>query len=92
MEMRRIDSLLAERLNALNEQNDALKRAEFMFLELDASKKALLAQLTIKGRGVKALQSVRAEALASNDWKIFGAYVQAETEFNYEKRAFAKLS
>lgn len=91
MEMRKIDTLLAERLNALNEQNDALRMAEFVFLELDANKKALLAQLTLKSEG-KSFSEREAHALASSDWALFRkAHVQAESDYNYEKRRFAIL-
>lgn len=88
---RKIDSLLSERLNALNEQNDVLREAEGAFLELDANKKALLAQLTIKAQG-KSFAEREALALASDDWRDFrAAHVAAETTFNFERRRFAIL-
>lgn len=91
MSSRRIDSLLAERLNALNAQNDVLRMAEIIFLELDANKKALLAQLTIAAQG-KSFAEREAHALASDDWAKFrAAHVQAESAFNYERRRFAIL-
>ncbi len=88
---RKIDSLLSERLNALNAQNDVLRAAEGLFLELDANKKALLAKLTIDAQG-KSFAEREAIALSSKDWANFrAAHVQAETDFNFEKRRFSIL-
>lgn len=91
MSMRKIDTLLAERLNALNEQNEVLARAEKLFLELDANKKPMLAQLIIKANA-KSFALSETLALASQEWKDFCAgHVQAETDYNFEKRRFAIL-
>lgn len=89
--MRKIDALLAEQLNKLNEQNEILRRAEALFLDLDASKKALLAKLTIDAAG-KSFAEREALALSSADWAAFRiAHVEAETAFNFERRRFAIL-
>lgn len=88
---RRIDSLLAEHLNKLNEQNERLRAIEGVYLELEGNKKAMLAQLTIQAQG-KSHAEREAIALASEDWKAFrAAHVEAEVAYNFEKRRFAIL-
>lgn len=86
-----MDRELANRLNELWKQSDRLKEVERTFLELEANKKALLAQLTLKAPG-KSFAEREAQALASEDWRVFtAALVNAETEYNFEHRKFSIL-
>lgn len=86
-----MDSQLADRLNALNDQNDALRKTEEAFLRLDAEKKALLAKLTTKADG-KSHSEREANALASQDWADFSlGLALTESEYQFDKRRFAIL-
>ena len=86
-----MDSVLADRLNKLTAQNKRLRDAEELFLELEANKKPLLAQLILKSPG-KSFAEREAQALASEDWINFIKFhVMKETEFNFEKRKYAIL-
>lgn len=86
-----MDVTLKTRLTRLWEQNDVLKAAELLYLELEANKKPLLAALTIKAQG-KSHAEREALALSSDDYKnLLAALVQAETAFNFEKRKFSIL-
>lgn len=86
-----MDSQLANRLNELWKQSDRLKEVERVALELEANKKALLAQLTIKAPG-KSFAEREAQALASDDWRIFNAaLVNAQVDYNFERRKYEIL-
>lgn len=86
-----MDQALANRLNELWKQSDALKNAEEVFLRLDAERKPLLAQLTLKAQG-KSFAEREAKALASDDWRDFiRAHVEAEARLNFEKRKYEIL-
>lgn len=68
-----------------------LKRAEESYLEMEANKKPMLAQLTLTAEG-KSFAEREAKALASDDWKRFSmGLVAAESQFNFEKRKFSIL-
>lgn len=86
-----MDAILKDRLKRLWEQNDVLKAAEAQYLELEANKKPMLAQLTLAQEG-KSFAEREARAYASADWKQFCAgLVVAESTFNFEKRKFSIL-
>jgi len=86
-----MDSELAKRLNALNEQNDALREAEGEFLALKGEKDSLLAMLTTKAEG-KSHSERETIALASDDWRKFNkALSLIETDYQYQRRRFAIL-
>lgn len=86
-----MDATLKERLTRLWEQNDVLKEAEGLYLELEANKKPLLAALTIAAEG-KSHADREAQALSSVEYKsLLTALVQAEKQFNFEKRKFGIL-
>ena len=86
-----MDRTLADRLNDLWLQSDALKKADEKYLSLEGQKKSLLAQLTLRSEG-KSFSEREAKALASEDWIHFiAAHVEAESEFNFEKRKFEIL-
>ena len=86
-----MDRTLADRLNELWKQSDALKEAEEIFLRLEAERKPLLAQLTLAQEG-KSFAEREARALASSDWKRFIAgHVMAETMYNHARRKFEIL-
>lgn len=86
-----MDRSLADRLNELWKQSDVLKEAEAIFLRLEAERKPLLAQLTLKAEG-KSFAEREARALASDDWRRFiGGHVAAEVAFNFERRKFEIL-
>lgn len=83
-----MDKSLADRLNDLWKQSDALKKAEETYLTLEANRKPMLAQLTITAPG-KSFAEREAQALASQDWRDFmTGHVQAETDFNHQRRKF----
>lgn len=86
-----MDRTLADRLNELWKQSDALKEAEHLFLRLEAERKPMLGKLTINAAG-KSFAEREAQALASQDWADFmRGHVQAEVDFNFEKRKFEIL-
>ena len=86
-----MDSSLSHRLNELWKQSDALKSAELAYLSLEANRKPLLAQLTLKSPG-KSFAEREAQALASQDWANFmTGHVEAESEFNFQRRKFEIL-
>lgn len=83
-----IDRSLAECLNELWAQNEVLKSAERLYLELEGNKKSMLAQITARMDG-KSHAEKETKALASQDWRDFvSGHVEAETAFNYERRKF----
>lgn len=83
-----MDDRLRGRLEKLEEQIDTLKAVEHRFLELDASKKMLAAQLYLKTDG-KNVAEREAQVFSSADWKVFiTAHVEAESEFNFERRRY----
>ena len=86
-----MDRTLADRLNDLWKQSDALKTAEEIYLRLEAERKPMLAQLTISQEG-KSFAEREAKALASDDWRKFmGGHVAADSMFNFERRKFEIL-
>jgi hypothetical protein len=86
-----MDRSLANRLNELWAQSDQLKDAEREFLTLEANRKPMLAQLTLKAEG-KSFAEREAKALASEDWREFMAgHVAAESAMNHAKRKYEIL-
>jgi hypothetical protein len=86
-----MDTLLGSRLNALNEQNDKLQKAEAQYLELEAHRKVLFSQLYLAAEG-KNVAEKEANVYVSDDWKRFiGGLIAAETRFNFERRRFEIL-
>jgi hypothetical protein len=86
-----MDRTLADRLNELWKQSDALKEAEETYLRLEAERKPMLAQLTLGQEG-KSWSEREARALASDDWRRFvGGHVMAETMMNHAKRKYSIL-
>lgn len=86
-----MDSILAERLNALTKQNQVLREEEQIFLSLEANRKPMLASLLIKAEA-KSFSDREAIALASPAWKDFmQGLVEAEVRLNYAKRKYEIL-
>lgn len=83
-----MDQRLNERLEKLADQIDKLRDAEKVFLELDAHKKVLAAQLYLKAEG-KSVAEKEALVYASGDWVNFSiGLVEAESAFNHERRRY----
>lgn len=86
-----MDDRLKQRLTRLWEQNDQLKEAEALYLELEANRKPLYSQLFLHAEG-KNVAEKEARAYDSKDWRDFMAgLIAAESAFNYEKRKFGIL-
>jgi len=83
-----VDQRLNDRLEKLADQIDILRLAEEAFLELDAHKKVLAAQLFLKAEG-RSVAEKEAVVYASQDWINFTlGHVQAESAFNHERRRY----
>jgi len=86
-----MDSQLRERLLKLEAQITKLRDAEASYLTLEAHKKVLAAQLFLKASG-KNVSEREANVYASKDWIVFSAgHVQAETEYNEQRRRYELL-
>lgn len=83
-----MDARLDERLVAIADQIDLLREAEKTFLELDAHKKVLAAQLFLKVEG-KNVAEREALVYSSEAWINFSqGLVEAESNFNHERRRY----
>lgn len=83
-----MDSRLQKRLERLEAQIERLRDAERIFLQLEAHKKVLAAQLFVKAEG-KNVAEREAATFSSDDWITFSnAHYEAETDFNYERRRY----
>jgi hypothetical protein len=83
-----MDSRLFDRLKKIEDSIDALRVAEKAYLSLEANRKAMLAQLTLKAVG-KSHAERETIALASEEWRDFiGGHVEAESNFNHERRMY----
>ena len=83
-----MDRLLQERLLKISEHIGVLKAAERTYLELDASKRSMAAQLFLKAKGSSVAER-EANAYSSDDWVNFSkGLAEAETVFNYERRNY----
>lgn len=83
-----MDARLNDRLEKLADQIDLLREVEKAFLELDAHKKVLAAQLFLGAIG-KNVAEREAHVYASGDWMNFCAgLVEAESAFNHERRRY----
>lgn len=81
-----MDQRLQKRLDKIETQIDALRAAEAIFLELEANRKVLFAQLYLKAEG-KNVAEKEAMAFSSKDWIDFiRAHTEAEVALNYERR------
>lgn len=86
-----MDTRLREQLNKVDEHIKKLFDVELMFLQLDGSKKALQAQLTLKSLG-KSHAERETKALASDDWENFCFELSnQEAQYNREKRRYELL-
>ncbi len=82
-----MDSRLDERLIAIADQVDVLKDVEAVFLELEAHRKVLFAQLYLKTAGTVAERE--STVYASADWINFiTGLVSAESELNHARRIY----
>lgn len=85
-----MDDLLRNALNRLSAQNDKLKEAEKLYLELEAHKKVLLSQLILKQGLGKSHADKETRAQVTEDWIDFvQGLAEAETNFNNEKRKYS---
>ena len=83
-----MDARLQKRLEKLEAQIEKLRGAEAEFLALDAHKKVLASQLFIKAKGSSVAER-EAIVYASRDWSDFvAAHVEAESNFNNERRRY----
>lgn len=83
-----MDTRLKERLNALSDQIDKLRKAELEFLTLDAHKRVLAAQLFLQAEG-KNVAEKEANVYSSAQWKDFSSgLVESESKFNHERRRY----
>ncbi len=83
-----MDARLDVRLIAIADQIDLLKAAEALFLELEANRKPLYSQLFLRAEG-KNVAEKEASAYDSKEWRDFmAAHVQAESDFNHERRRY----
>lgn len=86
-----MDQLLRDALARLEAHSKDLRVSEGLHLQMDASKKPLLAQLTLAETG-KSMAEREAKACASKDWRDFyKGMVQAECDYNYQKRRYSIL-
>lgn len=86
-----MDFRLRDKLSKLDEHISKLFHIEHDYLQLEGSKKGLLASLTIKALG-KSHAEKETYALASQDWKdlIVGIALK-EAEYNRDKRRLELL-
>lgn len=83
-----MDSKLRARLEKIEQSLHTLRAAEHMYLKLEAHRKVLFSQLFLKAEG-KSIAEKEANAYASADWQAFVAgMIEAETEFNNERRFY----
>lgn len=83
-----MDTRLDERLISIADQIDELREAERTFLDLEAHKKVLAAQLYLKAEG-KNVAEKEANVYASDAWIHFSkGLVSAETAYNHERRMY----
>lgn len=83
-----MDDRLYKRLEKIEESIDNLRKAEREFLQLEAHRKVLAAQLFITAPG-KNVAEREAQVYASNDWINFtNGHVRAETDFNHQRRMY----
>lgn len=88
MKNSRMDRGLAERLNALNEQNDRLKAVEAQYLALEANRKSLLGKLISQQPG-KSFAEREMQAYASAEWIDFAkGLADVEADYEFEKRRY----
>jgi len=84
-----VDARLSERLEKLADQIDKLKEVESAFLELDAHKKVLFAQLYLKTDSSGKVADRESQVYASPDWINFvTGLVAAESDLNHERRMY----
>lgn len=83
-----MDKRLAERLRKIEAQIETLSKAERTFLELEAHKKVLAAQLFLTAEG-KSVAEKEAYVFSSKAWIEFSlGHVEAESMFNHERRRY----
>ncbi len=83
-----MDSELGKRLNELLRQNEALKRAESLYLTLEANRKPMLARLTLGAIG-RSHAEREAIAYAGDEWaKFMSGHVQAEADYQFARRRY----
>lgn len=84
-----MDARLDERLIAIADHIDELKDIEGTFLQLDAHKKVLFAQLYLKTDPLGKVAEREAQVHASKDWLNFiNGLVDAETMLNHARRLY----
>lgn len=85
-----MDSRLAERLEKIADQLDALREAEHLFLSLEANRKVMWAELFLQTQGT--VVERESKTFASDGWKDFmRGHVIAESAFNHERRLYEML-
>lgn len=83
-----MDDRLYKRLEKIEESIESLRDVERRYLGLEAHRKVLYSQLFLKSQG-KNVAEKEATAYNSKDWRDFIAgLVEAETDFNLERRMY----
>jgi hypothetical protein len=83
-----MDDRLYKRLEKIEASLESMRKAEKIFLQLDAHKKVLAAAMYLKADG-KTVNEKEAQVYASKDWLNFiNSHVEAESLFNHERRLY----
>lgn len=83
-----MDDRLFKRLEKIEQSIDEMREVEKLFLQLEANKKVLAAQLYLKADG-KNVAEKEASVFSSPDWINFvNGLVQAESNFNHARRMY----
>lgn len=88
-----MDSILATRLNTLNEQNEKLRQAEGEYLLKEAKRKTMEGDLLLSIAKEGTAAEKAALVHTNEDYKSFmGELAGLETKFNFEKRRYEILT
>jgi hypothetical protein len=83
-----MDDRLFKRLEKIEQSIESLRTIEKRFLQFEATKKPLFSELFLKADGKNNAEK-EANAYNSKDWRDFAAgLVQAESDFNFERRMY----
>lgn len=87
-----MDSLLASRLNNLNDQNDKLRQAEGEYLLKEAKRKTMEADILLTTMASNVAER-QAKVHINEDYIVFmKELADLETKFNFEKRRYEILT
>lgn len=83
-----MDDRLYKRLEKIEASIDSLRAVEKLYLMLEANRKPLYSQLFLRAEG-KNVAEKEAQAYDSKEWRDFATgLVQAESDFNHERRMY----